>query len=181
MWDNKVQPHCLFGARRRGGINGKLFTLSLPLPLFVVGDFILLPRGHAALDNDSEITSDSAMTHNLHGEVCVPICVWACAAQNKQTYVDSPIIGWAYTALIVLSRQKTKSVFGELAFQKKVTHFGPSRENRVLLPKKHLLRLSIIYCATSIPPSPPPSRPASFWQLVTWPKLHKQEALCVSV
>lgn len=50
-------------------------SLSLSLSPFVVGDFILPPRGHAALDNDSEITSDSAMTHSLDGEVCAPVCV----------------------------------------------------------------------------------------------------------
>lgn len=124
---------------------------SLSLPLFVVGHFVLRPRGHAALDNDSEITSDSAMTHNLHGEVRVPICVRLCVAQSKQTYVDSPFIGWASSALIVLSRQ-TQVCFWRVGVPKRwlildtAGKIAPSS-------RKHILRDSIMYCATWVPPT----------------------------
>lgn len=43
-------------------------------PLSPLSTDIVLLRGHAVLDNDSEITSDLSMTHNLHGEV-VCVCV----------------------------------------------------------------------------------------------------------
>lgn len=45
-------------------------------PLSPLSADIVLLRGRAVLDNDSEIKSDLNMTHNLHGEtVCVHVCV----------------------------------------------------------------------------------------------------------
>lgn len=60
-------------------------------PLSPLSTDIVLLRGRAVLDNDSEITSDLSMTHNLHGEVVrVHVCVcWQ--KINRHMLTHSPL------------------------------------------------------------------------------------------